>query len=117
MHQHIIVRVAIALATLALVITMVFLGVSALYIGNLSKYISANIYQTSNGYYLVFTIHNPLPLPVMITITQGSLSKSIYVEPYGFGNITMPLQSPGAPINVTVAIPGIASVSSMVTSS
>jgi hypothetical protein len=115
--RTIIVRVAITLAVLALVVTIVILGVSALTAGSLSKYVSANIYQTGSGYYLVFTIHNPLPLPVIITIMQGGLSRSIYIEPYGFGNLTMPITSLTLPINITVSIPGIANITNTVTPS
>ncbi|ADN49826.1 hypothetical protein [Vulcanisaeta distributa] len=110
-------RVAIALAILSLVITLIVLGISALTMGNLSRYVSANIYQTGTGYYLNFTIHNPLPLPLVITITQGGLSRSVYVEPYGFGSIIMPITSLNLPINITVSIPGIANVTSTVTPS
>ncbi len=108
-------RVAIALAILSLVITLVVLGISALTTGNLSRYVSASIYQSGAGYYLNFTVRNPLPLPLVITISQDGLSRSIYVEPYGFGSIIMPITSLNSPINITVSIPGIANVTSTVT--
>ncbi len=105
------------MAILSLVITLIVLGISALTVGSLSKYVSASIYRTGSGYYLVFTVHNPLPLPMTITVTQGGFSRSIYVEPYGLGNITMPITSLNLPINITVSIPGIANVTSTVTPS
>ena len=113
----IIVRVAIGLSLLALVITFIVLGVSTLTMGSLSKYVSATIRQVDGGYYLFFTIHNPLPLPIVITISQGAMSRSIYVEPYGFGNLTMPITSLDMPISITVSMPGIANVTSTVTPS
>ncbi len=108
------VRVAIGLAMLSLVMTLVVLGISALTIGNLGRYVSANIYQANGGYYLAFSIHNPLPLPIIVVIRQGAVSRSMYVEPYGFGNLTMPITSLG-PISITVSIPGIANVTNTVT--
>ncbi|GAB6945851.1 hypothetical protein [Vulcanisaeta sp. JCM 14467] len=110
-------RVAIGLSLLALVITLIVIGISALKVGNLSRYVSASIRQVDSNYYLVFAIHNPLPLPIIITISQGTMSRSIYVEPYGFGNLTMPITSLGSPISITVSIPGIANVTSTVTPS
>ena len=105
------------MSLLALVITLIVLGISALKAGNLSRYVSASIRQVNGGYYLFFTVHNPLPLPVVITISQGAVSRSIYVEPYGFGNLTMPITSLSSPISITVSIPGVANVTSTVTPS
>ena len=113
----IIVRVAIGLSLLALVVTFIVLGISALKAGNLSRYVSASIRQVDGSYYLFFTIHNPLPLPLVITISQGAVSRSVYVEPYGFGNLTMPITSLSLPISITVSILGIANVTSTVTPS
>ncbi len=115
--EYITVRVAIGLAILSLVITLVVLGISALTTGNLSRYVSANIYQAGGGYYLVFTTHNPLPIPIVIVIRQGAVLRSMYVEPYGFGNLTMPITSLSLPISITVSIPGIANVTSTATPS
>ncbi len=104
------------MAILSLVITLIVLGISALTTGgNLSRYVSASIYQSGTGYYLNFTVRNPLPLPLVITISQGGLSRSVYVEPYGFGEVVMPITSLNVPINITVSIPGIANVTSTVT--
>ncbi len=105
------------MAILSLVITLIVLGISTLTMGNLSRYVSASIYQSGIGYYLNFTMHNPLPLPLVITITQRGLSRSVYVEPYGFGRIIMPITSLNLPINITVSMPGIANVTSTVTPS
>ena len=113
----IIVRVAIGLSLLALIITFIVLGISALTTGSLSRYVSASIQQVGSNYYLIFAIHNPLPLPIIITISQGAMSRSIYVEPYGFGNLTMTITSISSPISITVSIPGIANVTSTVTPS
>ena len=105
------------MSLLALMLTLIVLGISALKMGNLSRYVGASIRQVDGSYYLFFTVHNPLPLPLVITISQGAVSRSIYVEPYGFGNLTMPITSLGSPISITVSIPGIANVTSTVTPS
>jgi len=108
-------RVAMFTAMLAFIIVMVTLAVSAYTIGNLGNYVSAKVYMKDNTYYLTINMSNPLPTPIIVTVSQDNVSSSVSIAPYGYGSVDIQLISLTTPINVTIAIPGIANVTSTVT--
>jgi hypothetical protein len=107
-------RVIILLATLALATVMVILTASAYTVGNLGSYMEAQVRIIGDRYYLVLNVTNPLPTPIVITVSQDGTSQSISLAPYGHGSAALQLTSLTMPIYVTVSIPGIANVTTTV---